>query len=215
MIAASVEGSVFTLVIMVAFALINWVATKVKNANETPPKQPGSPAERPEANSEEERMRKFMEALGIPEGANPPARRRETPPPIRAEPPTRRQTIPPVPPFVSGPSLPRRQKPAPVLAPPPIPKKISADQQPAPHLPVEQIHLAPLVTPTVAQYSTVSSTISAMPGEHLQPLELGRSVGAELSPLAVLVRKSVSSPLQLRSAFVLREVLGPPRSLQT
>jgi hypothetical protein len=215
MIAASVEGSVVTLLIMVVFALINWAASKLKSSTEMRPKQSGSrPEQPPEANSEEERMRKFMEALGLPAGSAPPLRRRETPPPLRQPAPTRRAGVPPIPPFVSGPS-PERRRPTPSPAPPPVPRKKSADEQPAPHLRVEEIALAPLVTPTVPEFATVSSTISAMPGEHLQPLELGRSIGPELSPLAVHVRKAFSSPLELRSAFVLREVLGPPRSLQT
>ena len=100
----------------------------------------------------------------------------------------------------------------------PRPVTRSLDEAPAPTLPVAQLHLAELRTPEVAPYQTVSSAISALPagyataGEEAAFAERGESGSAVFRrELYMLVR----SPQALRSALLLREILGPPRGLQT
>ena len=68
--------------IMVAFGLINWLLGKMKSAGKPPDasapsgREVGRPI--PPQQSEDERMRKFLEALGIPSDA--PAPQRPAPP---------------------------------------------------------------------------------------------------------------------------------------
>jgi hypothetical protein len=94
---------------------------------------------------------------------------------------------------------------------PPPPRARSLDEEPAPHAPAGQIEFAPLYVPTVPDFDTISSKIAAIPTEHAETASAvlsGSSFGAR-------IRRDLRSPEQLRSAFVLREILGPPRGLQS
>lgn len=216
MILAAGDGNWGVLVLMAVFGLISWLSSKF-NESKNPPAsgKPSSPAASPKGpitDPEEERMKKFLEALGIPTDAPEPRRevRREPVEPQRPQ-PTRRPL--PVPPIVAQPpAWPKPQK-REVPAPPPLPpsRRRSLDEAPAPSAPAETITLAALEVPAVAGYETVSSSISAVPHEKrtvLAPLPEG-------APLAELVRRGLSSPEQLRTAFLLSEILGPPRGLQS
>ncbi len=200
MILAAIDGDWVVPLVVVVFGFINWVAGKLKGEATPPATTRPAPTAPPRAgtNSEEERMRKFLEALGVPAETAPAPTR-----PIPRQPPP----LPPAPP--KRVARPARARPA-AEAPPPVMRERSLDEDPKPTLPVEQIHIADLVVPTFAEFATVSSSIGAI------PMERPAAVAAAAGPTAAeLVRQNLRSPEQLRSAFLLREILGPPRSLQT
>src|SRR4030095_5067145 len=98
--------------ILGALALIfKWLTRQASDDSEKP--EPPSPNEqappRPPAQSEEERIRRFLEALGAPPGTRPPPpvrqRRSVTPatPPVQ-KPKTRRGWAQPLPPLVTTPA---------------------------------------------------------------------------------------------------------------
>ena len=76
------------------------------------------PAQRPPPESEEERVRRFLEALGMPQGTAPPPRveRRQvvTPAPRAEKPKVKRSWVQPLPPIVTTP---------PEILPPPLPSE--------------------------------------------------------------------------------------------
>jgi hypothetical protein len=180
------------LIIVAAAALIRWLLQRSQTAKEDDPERPivpNQPIPRGgETQTEEERIRRFLEALGQPAGSRPPpkvAPKREIRPRVFSEP-----TLPPLttvpPPLPSAPSSTSPLPPP--LAPPPIER--------------------PVFRPAIVQ-------------------ELGfevRDVGAQafgdLSPETqqTAARSDMISMLAstqgLRSAIVLREIFGPPRSLQ-
>jgi hypothetical protein len=204
---ASIEGQLVVVAIMAVVGLINWVSSKLNAGGKAPPPS-GTPHDagprRAPADSEEERMRRFLEALGLPADSRPA-------PPVQRP----RPANPPVPPIVAQPppGLPVRPRAKKRPAPPPLPespRRVSLDEAPAPTLPVEQLSLAELSTPALPEFDTRSSKITAIPGDVTLPQEASSRRGPTLSEA---LRAALASPQQLRSAFVLREVLGPPIGL--
>lgn len=215
-IAASDFGDYLFLVIMLVFGLINWVANKLKEGRQPPQSQQRRPAGRPVAsapptrNAEEERMRRFLEALGVPsdEGARP------TPPPI------------PQP----RPQVPKFEPPVSRSLPPPLPREEpSLDQADTTDEPVEHIRLPDLQTATVREFETVSSrvsadedgefltvagAVSAVPAcvRHPEQVSVSEAPRRAIDSSAILAR--LRSPDDVRTAVVLSEILGPPRSLR-
>lgn len=154
-----------------------------------PSTRPFKPVQPPPVNRpdlEAERMRKFLEALGLPAGHQPPqkpARR-----PGRHQPP--RQAPPPLPP-----ARPREVE-------EPIFGELRAE-------------LPELRVPELPVMETVSARIAARPGQLPEKGERDAyEITARANP-AAMVRGLLASPQSLQSAFLLREVLGPPRSLQS
>jgi len=144
------------------------------------------PAAQPEL-SEEERLRKFMEALGVPTVPEPPRRivRPEQPPAPRAVPPYIRTEIP-KPVFVPN-----------VFAPPPVPA-------PVPEPEVSRWEPAPPL-PAAAQTFTPPPAVAAGP-------ILSIAGSAPANP--VDIQSLLKSPSSLRAAILMKEILGPPRGLQ-
>ncbi|HEX4665948.1 MAG TPA: hypothetical protein VH207_05060 [Chthoniobacterales bacterium] len=168
--------------------LFKWLTSQGSSDSkkpEPPPPNEQARPQRPPAESEEERVRRFLEALGMPAGTQPPPpvrpRRVVTPSPAQKTPKVKRSWVQPLPPLVTTPQemppLPPvttvppevvviEETPPPVVAPPPIPA--SAIRRSAPRLPAAPTSLA----------------------------------------------ASLRTPGNIRRAIVLREVLGPPRGLQ-
>ena len=208
MIAVHLDNLLFLLLVAVAllFQLLAKAAGKTgrdttkrrsTSAPRTPPPVPRAPAA-----SEEKRIRKFLEALGQPTTSKPPA-------PVSPWPTYERPVVlPHVPPFAS---------PLPPLTtrPPDLPRKIQLPGQ------ITPTYEAKTFTPKVAE-----------PGKfeiHEGP------VGPESPPIIktaaeayAMATQPVSKPAQmetniatllrstsgLRNAIILREIFGPPRSLQ-
>ena len=186
MLAASLFDHPGVLLIIAAITLIRWLIQKGKGeaqnteAQPPPPPPPSRPITRGgESQSEEERIRKFLEALGQPAGSAPPKvapRRRAVQP----------KTFSPLPPLTT--------------VPPPLPEppKIYTATPPPP-LPIES--------------ATKRSTIAP----DFEVREVARQTSSEPLPetrYPVAARIKLGTPQDLRTAIVLREIFGPPRSLQ-
>ncbi len=183
MLAASLFDHPGVLLIIAAITLIRWLISKSKagaqNTEAPPPPPPSQPISRGgETRTEEERIRKFLEALGQPPGSAPPKvapRRREVQPKI-------------------FPRLPRL-----TTAPPPLPKAPEMAAATPPPLPIE---LATKPSTTVPDFEV---------------RQVARQTSSEPLPetrLGALTRFKLGTPQDLRTAIVLREIFGPPRSLQ-
>ena len=202
MIPIAAGGGDYTfLVIMLVIGLINWLVSKMKGIAPVPPANPRRPSaqparSRPQASgdSEEERTRRFLEALGVPAGEPAP------------------------PPRPAQPAVARRRAMAPPPLPPPRRVPQSLDEEDAPTLPVEQIALRDLEVPDVPEFATVSSRVSAIPAGAYQPASRGDAPAPSASgadPRMADLLATLRTPATLRQAFVMREILGPPRSLQS
>ncbi|HEV3147142.1 MAG TPA: hypothetical protein VGZ24_00700 [Chthoniobacterales bacterium] len=209
MIAVHFENLLFLLFVAGAFLfqLLARAASKTsKNADEsqrrstsrpqTPPPIPRGPAE-----TDEERIRKFLEALGQPTTSKPP-------PPVMPRPTYQKPVIlPHVGPFAS---------PLPPLTtrPPDLPRKIGLPGQ---------------LTPTHKTKTSTSKTAEPFTFEAYEgpPSESPPTIDAP-AEADVIATRPVLKPEQsktdiavlltstsgLRNAIILREVFGPPRSLQ-
>lgn len=181
MIAAGLFDHPGVLLLIAFVALVRWLITKAKSQGqdgqspmEPPPAQPITRGG--QTQSEEERIKKFLEALGQPAGSAPPPRvtprRPVVTPKIFPSPLPRLKTVPP--------PLPA-EEPAPFVAPPPLPAQA-----------------------VVAKRSATDYRVQ----------EVVRQTSSEPRPSSGLARIKLGTPQDLRAAIVLREVFGPPRSLQ-
>ena len=183
------------LLIIVAAAVLRWLWQKAEA--EKDPERPTTPGEpippTGETRTEEERIRRFLEALGQPATTTPPPK--VTP---KREPP--RRTILPEPVLHRLPPL--------KTAPPPLPPPIWASpvliEEAAPP-PVEQRIFPPAIT------KEATFEVHDLSVEPLDDLSReGRRAAARQRNLI----RGITSPRSLRSAIVLREIFGPPRGLQ-
>ena len=175
------------LLIIAAITLIRWLISKGKGESQNtesqaaPPPSPSRPITRGgETQTEEERIRKFLEALGQPAGSAPPKvapRRRAVQPKIFS----------PLPPLTT--------------APPPLPEAPrSRTATPPPPLPIELATKRSATAPDFEVREVARQTSS-------EPLPETRYTAA--------ARIKLGRPQDLRTAIVLREIFGPPRSLQS
>jgi hypothetical protein len=190
--------------VLAGLALIfKWLTSQGSGAAEKPKAPlPNEPIQRAPPESEEERVRRFLEALGVPPGTQAPLPVRPrtiTPRPVatpaaRPPPPkVKRSGVYRLPPLVTTPedvSLP------PLTSAPPAPEPVfMAEAQPAP---------APATPPPLpAELSApLPSAPLARKSQPARPLPL-----TSLGPI-------LRSREKIRQAIILREVLGPPRGLE-
>ena len=183
MIAASIFDHPGFLLLIAFIALVRWLASKAKSQPLNPQRPPTLPPSRPisrggETQTEEERVRRFLEALGQPPGTTPPKvapRRRAVQPKI----------FPQLPPLKTKP--------------PPLP------EVGRPPLPSEMPGATPLTTREAAfEVHEVARQTSSEPAPETPPVLVPR-----FDP-----RLNLGTPQDLRTAIILREIFGPPRSLQ-
>jgi hypothetical protein len=205
MLAVHLENLLFLLLLVVAglFQLLGRAARKGSTDEQTKPTpkpRPTAPRPIPRApvESDQERIRKFLEALGQPAGSPPPS-------PVAPRPTYRKRlVVPGVPPFASPlPPL--------VTRPPPIPSQIPAEtvapaeeqRQMRPPLaePLFQVHEAKALSEPVA---VVSAAVLSEAGTQPQTT----------APQSIDVKTLLRSALGLHGAIIVREILGPPRSLR-
>jgi hypothetical protein len=108
-----------------------------------------------------------------------------------------------------------RAKQQPRVAPPPLPATpmpLSQLEKPAEPLGIPQFELAPISTVPLPELHTLSSGIAGVPAVRLAAR---REPPPVAFPLQDLLRQQLASAQSLRSAFVIREILGPPLGLQT
>ena len=183
-----------TLIFLVLAALVlifRWLTSqggKDEGKAETPPNEQ-LPRSRPPAETEEERVRRFLEALGVPPGTQPPPpvrpRRDVTPkPPPVPKPRVRRSWAQPLPPLVTTP------KEIPTL---PLPEPVVMESKPA-----AEIGFPP------ATLEVVSSP---------RPSRQSQMVAPQRLPTTSL-RALLRSPNTIRQAIILREIIGPPSGLK-
>ncbi len=192
------DGILFALLIGVA-GLLRILAKKAGETNRpgppsrsnTPPRA-NLPPPRPEI-SDEERIRRFMEALGQPPSSRPPE-------PVRQRPTYQRPIVARhVPPFPS-----------------PLPP-LTARPLPEPELVVPAAPVAAQMAKPVVPESPVFETYKSVRPEE-QPIDKTGILAAELHTAHQISDGSIASLLRsstdLRNAIILREIFGAPRSLQ-
>ena len=188
---AAIEN-IFFVVLIAVVGLVRWIAQVAENKrNATAAKRANpptnAPAPRAPVLSEEERVRKFMEALGVPTSAAPSPKPAPTPPaPVT---PKNSGKVRPIDPF-PRPSIGEWKPvfaPTPVFVPPPVfvPEKPPVAESPA--LP------PPAITPS---------------------LRLSTEFEVDSRAKAQSWARRLASSESLRDAIVLREIFGPPRCLQ-
>src|SRR6266496_1954907 len=209
MIAAHLENLLFLLLLVLAglFQLLGRAARKTNGDEEesTPrpaPRMP-KPIPRAPAQSDEERIRKFLEALGQPPASTPP-------PPV-----VPRTDIPPRPLAPVQPPVPRawkviregRRKPDVIrreTPPPEIVKRTEKVFPPAMTVaPAFEVHEGPLL---VEQSSNIKTPVEAY-APATRPVRKEAELKRDLATL-------LASKSGLRDAIILREIFGPPRSIQ-
>lgn len=167
--------------------------TRRRSTTSPPANQP-----RPEADSDEERIRRFLEALGQPTSSTPP-------PPVRQR--TAERPSPTVLPHVGPgrsplPPLTTRPPDLPKKAPPVLPRRVIAAKPP----PVPRQGVEPLPFEVHAHPVSIEAPAEAY--------AIPTQTGAEPSAAATDLINLLGSTFGLRNAIILREIFGPPRSLQ-
>jgi hypothetical protein len=174
------------LIIVIAAALLRWLSQRSRTENQDPerPTAPGESIPRGgETQTEEERIRRFLEALGQPAGSAPP-------PKVAPKRETRPRVFPTLPPLTA--------------APPPLPVPPTPAVQAPPPLPIRRVFTPAPVQEAGFEVRDLGAQTSGdtVPG--------ARSAAVEQRSFSVRLR----SPQGLRDAIILREIFGPPRSLQ-
>jgi|SRR5215211_1882578 len=215
-IAVSLDNLLFFLLIAVAalFQLLSKAVSKAgkKDSNETstlPKPQTPRPMQRTPRESDADRIRKFLEALGQPTSSTPP-------PPVipRIDIPPRRLAPVQPPPLIPGTwRLPREHREKPDVT----QRESRSAEQPS-HL--QEIAPPPLSAPAAPAFEVHE----ALPIEPQQQPIIQPPVEPYAAPKAFAVAKRadfkiniatlLASKSSLRAAILLREVLGQPRGLQ-
>jgi hypothetical protein len=207
MLAFQLDNLLFLLLLAVAglFQLLAKAASKRKEdqapPTTPPPAQRTRPIPRAAPQSDQDRVRKLLEALGNPTASQPP-------PPIPQRPTYRRRLV--------LPRIPQMGSPLPPLVtrPPDLPAEIQVPAR-TPPIPIESPE-KPAVSaeqtfevhePRIAPEPNAVVTVAA--GD-----ELGEPTLSVAAQDALDVTRLLRSPSALRDAIILREVLGPPRGLR-
>lgn len=211
MAATLFDNWVFLLLVAVAM-LFRWLMSAAnkasKDSSETDESSTPSPPPipRPPAQTDEERIRKFLEALGQPPGSKPPPRVERRQMDVERAAREARQRV-------EQAKRATEQK-----------KKIFV---PRPGIPPLATVPPPLPVESPAATEPQAATEEGPPPERLATLEPAifevqdtglaapRAARVPTTPVASnTITALVRSPSGLRNAIILREVLGPPRSLQ-
>jgi hypothetical protein len=215
MIAFSLDNLLFLLLIAVAalFQLLSKAINKAgkSNSNETsssPTPQTPRPIQRAPRESDADRIRKFLEALGQPPSS--------TPPPLvlpRSDVPPRRLAPVQPPPVLPGmwrlhrehrkkPDI-RQRESAPLeqpsrlqqIVPLPVPPPVAPAFEVHEALPVE-LQQSPIIKPPVEAYAAATGAV------------------AKRADFKMNIATLLASKSSLREAILIREILGTPRGLQ-
>ncbi|PYL02425.1 MAG: hypothetical protein DME31_09390 [Verrucomicrobia bacterium] len=213
MLAAHLENLLFLLLLALAglFQLLGRAArkTRVDEEEPTPKSAPRTltPIPRAPVQSDEERIRKFLEALGQPAASRPPppvTPRTDIPP--RPLAPVRPPVEPLIPHWKLTPEE-RRKRPY-ILKESPLPGGVTpAEQISAPAMtavPAFQVHESPL---RVEQQPIIKTQLEAYAASKTFGVAKTEDLKTDIATL-------LASKSGLRDAIILREIFGPPRGLQ-
>lgn len=213
MLAAHLENLFFLLLVVLAglFQLLGRAARKTREDQEEPTPKPAprtlTPIPRAPAESDEERIRKFLEALGQPPASKPPPRvtpRTDIPP--RPLAPVKPPTTYPLPPW-KKPTPEEHRKPLNIPKQGPPPSRVTpAEQISAPAMMAAssfEVHEGPL---PVQQQPIIKTQLEAYAAA-TRPTGKGTELKTDIATL-------LASKSGLRDAVILREIFGPPRGLQ-
>jgi hypothetical protein len=216
MIALSLDNLLFLLLIAVAalFQLLSKAVSKAgkSDSNETsssPKSQTSRPIQRAPRESDADRIRKFLEALGQPPTSSPP-------PPVAPRtdiPPQRLAPVqpPPVIPRAWGSPRKRRQEPDVTQKESPSPEQTSRLKKLAsPPLP------AAVATSFEVQEGAVPLEVQQLPiiKTPFESSAAATQATAKMGDFKTDVAALLASKSGLREAVILREIFGPPRGLQ-
>ncbi len=218
---AAIEGNLVFLIVVAVIGVINWLVEKVKKKAGDEPARPNAAPRQSQpggsSDSEQERLRRFMEALGIPQQQQPqprPQPQRQAPAPAQQQ----RQVVRP----------PERVRPAQNTArtsQKPPPKK----KPKPPVLEPEEFQRAGRIEEAATAIEQISSEFEAMnvrvsmpaspPFERPDRLATAKSVstsvaGHDSNPLVKLLRRTLTNPADARSALLVAELLAPPKALR-
>jgi hypothetical protein len=199
------------------WGIISWIRNRNASEPPTPTAQGPLPTQqrtepRPtqRGESEEERLRKFLEALGVPAN-QPPPQPVQRPKPAPQPAPVRQPTVPrqmerPVPrqmvPRQPQPIAPKKQAPKPLIK--------ETDEMPLAGRLEEPAHSVEQVG---ADFDQMAKGIAMAPMEEVpRASEVGAFTSVRVEAVSgTALRNSLKSPEALRAALVMREILGPPR----
>jgi hypothetical protein len=230
-LAASIDSNIIYLIAAAAYGVFAWwndrrqkkaLEEEERRQAQLPQDQSGShePIPPTTVNSEAERTRRFLEALGVPTNQLPPPPRPAPAP--KPQPKLASPTMAPRPIAVPLPPPMMRSQPTPVYTPPPKPVR---PVPPVPHfdepLPAESRDPGHIEGPALAM-SQISVDFARMHAENVGaasslPLDAtGSAPTTKVEPVHVSVqglalRDLLRSPEGLRTAFVMSEVLGRPK----
>jgi hypothetical protein len=186
------------------FQLLTAATKKRKRSGDAPPRstspsQTTRPLETEDEETDEERIRKFLEALGQPTDAKPPppvARRPTYQKPIvaQAELLKRRWVSTPLPPLTTQP--------------PDLPPEISRP------IPVAPKSARKLFKPRAAEPSTFEVQQAPPRVREAEVKSASQPAAAQTAAKRVDISTLLRSTSGLRNAMILREIFGPPRSMQ-
>ena len=211
---ASIPGQLVFLVVFAVVGVINWLIEKKKKEADGGPSQPSPRQQKPATggnSDEQERLRRFLEALGVPQpGAQP---QQQPPQPAIISRPAQRSVV---------------QKPRPVVrVPRPAARPVISQRPPLVRV-TDEIKPAGRIDEPASSIENISAEFGSMNvrvamqplqtpdrPEHMATGNAGTTSVMERSgsPIAARLRKLLHNPTDLRAAFVAMEVLGTPRGL--
>jgi hypothetical protein len=187
--------------VLAAIALVfRWVTQQASGSSEEPKGHPpaGRVGQAEAEESDEERVRRFFEALGVPPGTSPP-------PKVQPGSPRPRRVVQPKAP----PPVARRPKRSWVQ---PLPPLVTVPEEPRPS------NVAPS-EPARLEVPSLPPLLSAEMEEPTVPGLIKPGAPSRLAPVISTRRRTARDRLlptrgDLRNAIILREILGPPRGLE-
>jgi hypothetical protein len=210
--AAHLDNLLFLLFIAIAifFQILTRAATKGRrrpgdtSRRSTPPSQRSRPVAQESGETDEERIRKFLEALGQPTTAKPP-------PPVAQRPTYQRPVVLPHVPPLPSPVPPLMTRPPESEPDWRLPREIKLPGQ------ITPTREAQTFRPKVAEASAFEVHQGRPPLEPISEAEVRAAFqpitpqsSSKIPDIAILLRSTSG----LRDAIILREIFGPPRSLQ-
>ncbi|PYL57959.1 MAG: hypothetical protein DMF31_09860 [Verrucomicrobia bacterium] len=206
MLAVHFDNLLFLLLLVLAglFQLLGRAARKRSGEEEKQAPKPAprmaKPIPRVATESDQERIRKFLEALGNPPSSSPP-------PPVTQRPTYREPLVLPRIPPIASPLPPL------VTRPPELPSEIEIHREAAPSLAQQPHPSRTLPEPTFQVHEAVASPELVAALTTTVP-EAKRQQQITALPSVIGIITLLGSATRLRDAIILREILGPPRGLR-